>query len=124
MRYTSILALAALTLSAAPALAQDNERVLTIFGKDRCPANTICVTAPEAERFRIPRQLRGPSEIAPENQSWAQRSAVGLAAGASGPGSCSASGPNGWTGCWAAQMRAARAERKATATARPVIDGK
>ncbi len=102
---------------AAPASAQiSNERVLTIFGEDKCPANTICVRAQESERYRIPKQFRSDGIIKPENQSWAARAEGTLSAGAkTGIGSCSANGPGGWTGCWAQQMRAARAEAKANA---------
>jgi hypothetical protein len=99
-----------------PATAQiANERVLTIFGQDKCPSDTICVRAPENERYRIPKQFRNDGVIKPENQSWAARAEGTLSAGAkTGIGSCSASGPGGWTGCWAQQMRAARAEAAAT----------
>lgn len=101
-----------------------NDRVLTIFGSDPCPKDTICVRAPESERYRIPKQFRQPDTIAPENQSWAARAQSTLDAGAkSGPGSCTASGPGGWTGCWQQQMRAARAERKAAqAEANPDLE--
>jgi hypothetical protein len=102
---------------ASPALAQiENERVLTIFGDDKCPKNTICVVAKESERYRIPKQFRSDGIIKPENQSWAARAEGTLSAGAkTGIGSCSANGPGGWTGCWSQQMRAARAEAKANA---------
>ena len=47
---------------------------------------------------------------------WGARAEATLGAGAkTGIGSCSASGPGGWTGCWAQQMRAARAEKAAAA---------
>jgi hypothetical protein len=114
MRIFFLSGFAALMVSAAPAAAQSNERVLTVFGEDKCPADTICVRAPERDRYRIPKELRGPS-ILPENQSWAARSQATLSEGKSGAGSCSASGAGGWTGCWAEQMRKARAEAKALA---------
>jgi hypothetical protein len=110
MRMTVIAAL--LLIPAAPALAQDNERVLTIFGTDKCPSDTICVRAPESERYRIPKNLRESGVVSPQNQSWAERGkSVSSAGAASGIGSCTPSGPGGWTGCWAEQMRAARAEK-------------
>jgi hypothetical protein len=110
------LVFAPLALPSA-ALAQiENERVLTIFGDDKCPANTICVRAKESERFRIPKQFRNSGVIAPENQAWGARAEATLSAGArTGIGSCSATGSGGWTGCWAQQMRAARAEAAAAA---------
>lgn len=112
----ALLALAPVALS-APAFAQiANERILTIFGEDKCPADTICVRAPENERYRIPKQFRNDGVIAPQNQAWAARAEATLSAGArTGTGSCSASGPGGWTGCWQQQMRAARAEAAANA---------
>jgi hypothetical protein len=116
MRYAIItsLLIAPLAIS-APAYAQlSNDRVLTIFGKDPCPKDTICVRAPEGDRYRIPKQFRNSGVIAPENQSWAARAQNTLDAGAkTGTGSCTSVGPGGWTGCYAQQMRAARAERKA-----------
>ncbi|MBA3896233.1 MAG: hypothetical protein H0X36_03665 [Sphingomonadaceae bacterium] len=99
-----------------PAQAQVNDRILTIFGEDRCPADTICVRAPESERYRIPKNLREAPSIAPQNQSWAQRSQGVTSVGKTGIDSCSAVGSGGWTGCWTQQMRAARAERKQAAT--------
>ena len=119
MRYAPALALilAPLGFAAAPAQAQlANERVLTIFGDDKCPADTICVRAPESERYRIPKALRNSGVIAPENQSWAARANETLDAhAATGTGSCTAVGPGGWTGCYQQQMRAARAERRQAA---------
>lgn len=101
------LVLASLPL-ATPANAQ--ERVLTIFGSDKCPANTICVRAPEEERYRIPKGLRRATPT-PDSQSWAIRSQATLSEGYSGPG-CSAAGGIIDT-CFAKQLRAAREEAKA-----------
>lgn len=101
-------------LSALPAAAQTaNDRVLTIFGSDPCPADTICVRAPESERFRIPKSLRNSGVIPPANQSWAARAAQVDTIERSGPSQCTPSGPGGWSGCYAAQMRALKAERDA-----------
>ena len=113
----ALFALAPLALSTPAAAQISNERILTIFGSDKCPADTICVRAPENERYRIPKQFRSDGIIKPENQAWGARAEATLSAGAkTGIGSCSANGPGGWTGCWAQQMRAARAEAKAAAT--------
>lgn len=97
--------------TALPSLANAQERILTVFGEDRCPDNTICVRAPEVERFRIPKELR-PASTNPKNQSWAVRSEATLSEGASGTGSCSGTGSGGWTGCWAEEMRKAREEAR------------
>jgi hypothetical protein len=98
---------------AAPAAAQTaNDRVLTIFGSDPCPRDTICVRAPEAERYRIPKQFRNSGPIAPQNQSWANRAAQLDSIERAGPSQCTVQGPNNWSGCWLQQMRAARADRR------------
>ena len=112
MRLTfAFAALAALAAASAPSYAAE-ERILTIFGKDKCPENTICVRASEAERYRIPKDLRERPQT-PDSVSWAARSQSTLSEGKTGIGSCSAVGSGGWTGCWAEQMRKARAEAKA-----------
>ena len=96
---------------AGPAFAQQNDKSLIIYGKDKCPEGTVCIRAPESDRYRIPQSLRsGP--LAPKDQPWAQRAASIANVGASGTGSCSNSGAGGWTGCWTQQMKAARAEKK------------
>jgi hypothetical protein len=126
MRKLLIASLLLVPMAAPPpAFAQlMNDRVLTIFGSDPCPKDTICVRAPESERYRIPKQFRNGEGIKPENQSWAARAQSTMDAGAkTGIGSCSANGPGGWTGCWQQQMRAARAERKAAeAESHPDLD--
>ncbi|MBW8744585.1 MAG: hypothetical protein JF628_09605 [Sphingomonas sp.] len=101
---------------AGPALAQQNDKALVVYGNDKCPEGTICIHAPESDRYRIPQSLRsGP--LAPQDQPWAQRAASISDVGASGTGSCSTSGAGGWTGCWKQQMKAARAEKKQDANA-------
>jgi hypothetical protein len=106
----------------SPALAQKADRVLIIFGNDKCPTNAsgdeivVCARRPEAERYRIPKEFRSNLK-SPDSQSWAVRSQSALSTGRTGAGSCSAVGAGGWTGCWAEQMRAAKAEGKAEAAA-------
>jgi len=107
------------TLTAVPtsAAAQRAERVLVIFGNDPCPTNAsgdeiiVCARRPETERYRIPKEVRSRSQ-APQNQSWAVRSQSAMSAGRTGTDSCSTVGGGGWTGCFAEQMRAAKAEAK------------
>jgi hypothetical protein len=107
----------------APASAQvANDRVLTIFGNDTCPKDTICVRGSEADRYRIPKQFRNTGPIAPGNQSWGARAQGTIDAGAkTGTGSCTTVGGGGWTGCYMQQMQAARAEKKADAEAAPDV---
>lgn len=110
MRLLPALALALAPLAApAPVMAQD--RVLTIFGDDKCPSDTICVVAPESERYRIPKGFREPLN-SPNAKSWSVRSQATLAEGKTGTGSCSAVGSGGWTGCWAEYMRQMREDAK------------
>lgn len=109
MRLILAFALSIVPLAAsAPAVAQ--QRTLTIFGDDKCPADTICVVAPETERYRIPKPFRErlPS---PDSTSWAIRSQATLAEGKTGADSCSSVGPGGWTGCFMKQMKEAYSEK-------------
>jgi hypothetical protein len=111
MRLILALALSLVPLAAsAPAAAQ--QRSLTIFGDDKCPSDTICVVAPESERYRIPKPFRERLK-SPDSTSWAIRSQATLSEGKSGPDSCSTVGAGGWTGCFMKQMREAYAEDKA-----------
>lgn len=112
-----LVALTAVMTVPAPAEAQRAERVLVIFGNDACPTNAsgdeiiVCARRPESERYRIPKDVR-PRSQATQNQSWAVRSQSAMSTGRTGTDSCSAIGGGGWTGCWAEQMRAAKAEAK------------
>lgn len=110
-------ALMPMLLVPSPAPAQRMERVLVIFGDDKCPTDSsgdeivVCARRPESERYRIPKEVR-PRTQSPQSQSWAVRSQSALSTGRTGTDSCSAVGAGGWTGCWAEQMRAAKAEAK------------
>lgn len=122
MRRLILLALAATAFAPLPAMAQQTDRVLVIYGNDKCPTNAsgeeivVCARQPESERYRIPKELRAPIVITPENQSWATKANAAMNAGsATGTGSCSAVGAGGWTGCWAQQMREAKQARQAQA---------
>jgi hypothetical protein len=101
-----------------PVLAQSGGRELIIFGQDKCPTDSsgneivVCSRRPEAERFRIPKELRTPAP-SPENQSWSQRAASTVNdVGRTGAGSCSAVGGMGWTGCFLQDFKKARAEKR------------
>ena len=110
MRLILTLALAIAPL-AASAPAQAQQRMLTIFGNDECPADSICVVAPESERYRIPKTLREPTK-SPDSTSWAVRSQATLNEGKTGTGSCSTVGTGGWTGCFLKQLQDSYAEKK------------
>ena len=108
--------------------AQTRTSVIEVFGNDPCPASgpdeiVVCARQPESERYRIPKELRTPIIITPENQSWAAKANDTLDAGAgSGVGSCTASGPGGGIGCWAQQMRNAKRQRQAQNAESQVVD--
>ena len=103
------LALSALSV---PTIAPAQERVLTVFGDDRCPENTICVRAPEGERFRIPKELR-PGSSNPANQSWATRSQGVVSVGNTAPSACEPASNHSGAGCLTQEMRKAREETRA-----------
>jgi hypothetical protein len=107
---------------AATALAQQTDRVLILYGDDTCPTNAsgeqivVCTRRPESERYRIPKELRGPVLITPENQSWAAKANDTLDAGAAtGIGSCSAVGPGGGNGCFVQRARKYKRQRQVDA---------
>ena len=91
---------------------------LIVFGHDPCPRSSsrdeivICARHPENERFRIPRALRNPPGTGPASTSWAARARSLEYVGRTGTGSCSTSGPGGWTGCLNQLLRQAREERR------------
>jgi hypothetical protein len=112
------LAAAPLLVPAAQAQAAQSG-VLIIYGEDKCPTNddgeeiVVCQRLDEADRFRIPQNLRQQSGRPQANESWAVRSADALDAGRMGTGSCSTVGPGGQTGCFVRQATRARAESNA-----------
>ncbi len=115
-------AFVATSMAAVPALAQQTDRVLILYGSDKCPTNAsgqeivVCSRRPEAERYRIPKELRSPILITPENQSWAAKANDTLDAGAAtGTGSCSAIGGGGTTGCFVQRARNYKRQRQAEA---------
>lgn len=122
MRMTRFLAAALATgilftgLTTTPAAAQRSEKVLTIFGGDKCPTSNgdeivICRRLPEEERYRIPKELRATGERG--NETWGDRAASIEYVGRSGSNSCSPAGAGGTTGCFRELARKACAEDKA-----------
>ena len=108
-----LLGLASLGLPLLPAAAQPawNVRTITVFGTDRCPPDTICVRAPESERFRIPKDLRGDTGLALAER-WGDRAQSLEYAGRSGTMSCSPVGAGGATGCFRQLAQQAREEQR------------
>jgi hypothetical protein len=123
MRFLMFTAAIAFTAPlAGPAQAQQADDVkvnqLIVYGSEPCPASTedqinICARKPEADRFRIPEELRGGANDRP-SQSWAERARSIEYVGASGIGSCSTVGPGGGIGCFNQLVRQAREERADT----------
>jgi hypothetical protein len=118
-------AVAVIGLTPIPAEAQQRsggsgaERVrqVVVYGREPCPRGkgdevVICARRPEAERYRIPRNLRD-ATAERRGQSWAARARSLEYVGRTGIQSCSPVGPGGFTGCWEQMMRSARDERAA-----------
>ena len=126
-KFTSLMSAAAMTVAGgyaalpAPAIAQDAPNVaeIIVYGTDPCPRSTddqvvVCARRPEAERFRIPPNMRQ-SGTPQQMQSWAIRSKNLETVGSTGINSCSPVGPAGYTGCLIKVFQEAKGERKQTA---------
>jgi len=111
---TSLSLAAALfaAIPATPAAAQVGNRLITVFGDDPCPRDEICVRAPENERYRIPKELRGETGEAAARR-WGERAKSLEYAGASGTMSCTPVGAGGASGCFRELVRKAREEQEA-----------
>lgn len=97
----------------------------TVFGNDACPAPkgdeiVVCARLPESERYRIPKQLRKKKrEDNGPGASWASRvRTLEDAQRFTRPGSCTAIGSFGQSGCtqaminqWFEDRQRARAEK-------------
>lgn len=100
----------------SPALAQRSERVLVIYGSDKCPTSggeeiVVCSRKPEGERYRIPEELRKSDSRA--NETWGDRATSLEYVGKTGVNSCSPIGPGGANGCVRELARKACDEDKA-----------
>lgn len=88
---------------------------LIIYGNDKCPESVgdeivVCARMGEAERYRIPTNLRGdPND--PRNQAMSERIKSYEYVAASGTMSCSPSGAGGFTGCGLAAINKSYAEK-------------
>jgi len=111
-------------LGAVPAAAEEEKAApgrtvaLTVYGDDACPKGAadeivVCARQPESERYRIPKKFRRRKVEDAAGASWGAR-VQGLeeAARPMRPGSCSADGSFGQTGCTAAMLRQWFAERQ------------
>jgi hypothetical protein len=89
-----------------PALAQQSDRIIDIYGNDRCPSSggqgiVVCHRHPETERYRIPKDLRE-SEPAPQ-AAGGNAGAMSAVASTGGTGvqvnSCNSIGAGVGAGC-------------------------
>jgi hypothetical protein len=103
---SALIACGFAALAASPAAAQDRggDRINMViaYSEDECPEATgdeivICEILVEAERYRIPSNLR--YSDAPENVSWSRRVDKIRYVGEFGTMSCSPAGAGGFTGC-------------------------
>ena len=127
----ALFALAALAASSAlaqppgvpvanptPPAAEPRVNQVIVYGDDPCTPSrdpdeiTVCARLPEADRYRIPSNLRD-NPNAPGNQSWSNRATELAYVGRTGTDSCSTSGPGGFTGCLNQIIGHAQAERRA-----------
>ena len=101
---------------AGPADVRVNQ--LIVYGNDPCPESsdpneiTVCARLPDAERYRVPSNLRDNPDQ-PANNSWANRATELSYVGRTGTDSCSTVGGGGFTGCFNQLVTQARAERRA-----------
>lgn len=109
---------AALALG-APLAAQDvpepKVNQLIVYGDDKCPESTgdtitVCARKDEAERFRIPKNLR--QSTSPQNEAWNNKVLAYERVGRTGTLNCSPVGPGGWTGCAQRLIDRAYAEKE------------
>lgn len=112
---TTTLAIAGLGL-AVPAAAQEGTEPtvnqVIVYGDQPCPEPTsdeIVVCVRQEDPYRIPPALRQSDDK--ENEAWAQRVAANRDVGSTGVGSCTVIGPEGQTGCTAAMIEQAYAEK-------------
>ena len=103
-------------------------RDVTLTAGQPCPKaenGEVVVCRTLQDPYRIPKALRDQHVIAPQNQSWVNRTAtmdeVGRKAGGL-PDTCSPIGSGGQTGCTAQMLRQWTAEQKAKRRGEPVDD--
>lgn len=105
--------------AAAQAQNAPQNGVLVIYGNDKCPTNSngeeivVCKRVDEAERYRIPSNLREQGGPPQKTESWGVRAQDAVTAGSFGIGSCTTAGIGGATGCFVKEATAARAETRA-----------
>lgn len=111
--------------ASAPVAAQDKPgdkiNMVIVYDENECPEageneTVVCEILVEAERYRIPSNLRTSSS--PDNESWASRVETIRYIGEFGTHSCSPAGAGGITGCTEQFIDKAYAEKDASETIR------
>ena len=113
----ALLACAAAFAAATPAAAQSADQKINMviaYSEDECPEAkegevVICEILVEAERYRIPSNLR--YSDSPQNNAWANRVEEIKYVGDFGAMSCSPAGAGGFTGCTQKFVEAAYKDR-------------
>ena len=123
---TAIALATLLACAATPAFAQESEapaasdankiNMVIVYGEDKCEesnADTInvCARLSEADRYRIPTQLRADVND-PRKEAWTNRVLAYEYVGRDGTMSCSPTGGGGFTGCGLKEIDAAYAEKE------------
>ena len=117
-RLALLAPIAAITFaSSAFAQEQSRERVNMViaYSEDECPEATqegeivVCEILVEAERYRIPTNLRHSNS--PDNTAWSRRVDSIRYIGDFGTLSCDPAGAGGFTGCTQKMIEAAYADR-------------
>ena len=103
---------------AAPAAATDAEKInmVIVYGEDKCEESSsdainVCARLSEADRYRIPTQLRDDINN-PRKEAWAKRVLAYEYVGREGTMSCTPTGGGGFTGCGLKEIDAAYAEKE------------
>jgi len=111
----SLSALAAASPAAAQDQAGDRVNMVIAYDESECPEPSVegeivvCEILVEAERYRIPSNLR--TSDSPENRSWSRQVETIRYIGEFGALSCSPAGAGGFTGCTQQLIDAAYADR-------------
>lgn len=113
--FASVAALASTSPLAAQDKAGDKVNMVIAYDESECPEQTeegeivICEILVEAERYRIPSNLRTSSS--PANMSWSERVQSIRYIGEFGTMSCEPTGAGGITGCTDKLIKQAYGER-------------
>jgi hypothetical protein len=115
MRFVPVLIVAVILtspLSAETGTPPERYATTTVFGSDACPTPkgdeiVVCGRLPESDRYRIPKALRKKKRVdSGVGASWASRvRTLEEAQRFTRPGSCTAIGSFGQSGCTEAMLR-------------------